>query len=253
MKAPSISRTHKETSLPTRILVVDDEPLVGELIQEVLDSAEIKAHAISDSKQASILIREEKFDAVFLDVRMPAPDGIELARQVRASGLNRTTPIVMITGESDRHVLTRVFEVGANFLLFKPIDRQRLLRLIRVTEGMIQREARQYQRVRVSCKVSLQSGEEQYSGKTLDLSLNGAMVQADRLFSVGSIVQVELELTREKPILRAVARIVRVVGNHCVGLHFEKMSLDESTKLQEFLLPLILAAVEVESTVTPRA
>jgi two-component system, chemotaxis family, chemotaxis protein CheY len=238
--------------LSNRVLVVDDEPMLCELIHDVLTSAEIEAVPISNSAQASALLREEKFDAVFLDVRMPPPDGIELARQIRASGLNQTTPIIMITGEEDRTVLTRAFQAGANFLLFKPIDRHRLLRLIRVTEGMIQREARQYQRVRVGCKVSMQLGQERSSGKTLDLSLKGAMVQAESVFSVGSVVQVELELTREKPVLHAAARVVRVVGNDCIGLHFEKMSLDDITKLQEFLLPLILTEVKVESPVSPR-
>jgi len=238
--------------LPTRVLVVDDEPMLCELIQEVLTSAEIEAQATSSSLQASKILREERFDAVFLDVRMPAPDGIELARQIRASGRNQTTPIVMITGEEDRTVLTRAFQAGANFLLFKPIDRHRLIRLIRVTEGMIQREKRQYQRVRVGCKVSLQSGQQRSSGRTVDLSLNGAMIQADNVYSVGSIVQMELELTPGKPELRAAARVVRVVGNDCMGLHIEKMPLADSAKLQEFLLPLILAEVKIELSVTPR-
>jgi CheY-like chemotaxis protein len=241
-----------ENVVPTRVLVVDDEPMLCELIQEVLTSAEIEAQATSSSLQAATLLREKKFDAVFLDVRMPAPDGIELARQIRASGRNQNTPIVMITGEEDRTVLTRAFQAGANFLLFKPIDRQRLLRLIRVTEGVIQHEKRQYQRVRVACKASLQSGQERCSGKTLDLSLNGAMVQADKVFAIGSIVQMELELTRGKPVFRAGARVVRVVGNNCMGLHIEKMPLAESAKLQEFLIPLILAEVKVELPVTAR-
>jgi CheY-like chemotaxis protein len=217
-----------------------------------LTSGEFEAQATSSSVLASTLLREQKFDAVFLDVRMPAPDGIELARQIRASGRNQNTPIVLITGEEDRTVLVRAFQAGANFLLFKPIDRQRLLRLIRVTEGMIQREKRQYHRVKVGCKVSLQSGQERSSGKTIDLSLNGAMVQADSVFSVGSIIQIELELMRGKPVLRAAARVVRVVGNNCMGLHIEKMPLAESAKLQEFLLPLIMAEVNVELPVPSR-
>src|SRR5882762_10487815 len=102
MKSPNASGGHKEARVPNGILVVDDDPLICELIRDVLESAEIKSQTTCDSQQASILIREEKFDAVFLDVRMP--DGIALARQVRASTLNRTTPIAMITGESDRHL-----------------------------------------------------------------------------------------------------------------------------------------------------
>jgi two-component system chemotaxis response regulator CheY len=227
------------------ILVVDDDPLICELIGDVLESAEITSQTTSDSRHASALIREEKFDAVFLDVRMPAPDGIALARQVRASALNRTTPIAMITGESDRHLLTTLFEAGATFVLFKPIDRHRLLRLLRVSESVIQREARQFQRVKVACKVSMQMAQERSVGRTLDMSLNGAMVCADKTFSVGSMIQVDLELTPGKASLPGTARVVRVVGVDCMGLHFEDVPLDHTKKIQEFLLPLILA-IEAE-------
>ena len=245
MKSPNSSGGNKEAHVANGILVVDDDPLMCELIQDVLESAEIKSQTTSDSQQASILIREEKFDAVFLDVNMPAPDGIALARQVRASLLNRTTPIAMITGETDRHLLTRVFEAGATFVLFKPIDRHRLLRLLRVSEDVIQREARQFQRVKVTCKVSLQMDQQRSLGRTLDISLNGAMVRADKIFPVGSLIQVALELTHGKAPLSGTARVVRVVGVDCMGLHFENVSVDHARAMQEFLLPLILA-IETE-------
>jgi CheY-like chemotaxis protein len=242
LKSPKASIGDKETLVANGILVVDDDPLICELIRDVLESAEIKSQTTSDSQQASILIREEKFDAVFLDVRMPAPDGIALARQVRVSALNRTTPIVMITGETDRGLLTRVFEAGATFVLFKPIDRHRLMRLLRVSEEVIQREARQFQRVKVTCKVSMQMDQGRSVGRTLDMSLNGAMVCADKIFSVGSVIQVDLELTHGKAPLSLAARVVRVVGVDCMGLYFENVPLDHARKMQEFLLPLILAS-----------
>src|SRR5207245_5859018 len=66
--------------------------------------------------------------SVFLDVRMPHPDGIELARHIRSSKLNQTTPIVMITGDEDRNAMMRAFQAGATFFLSKPVDRPRLMR-----------------------------------------------------------------------------------------------------------------------------
>jgi two-component system chemotaxis response regulator CheY len=252
MKSTNASTENKGTLLANGILVVDDDPLICELIRDVLESAEIKSHTTSDSQQASILIREEKFDAVFLDVNMPAPDGIALARQVRASALNRTTPIVMITGESDRHLLSRVFEAGATFVLFKPVDRHRLMRLIRVSEDVIQRESRQFQRVKVTCKVSMQMDQVRSVGHTLDMSLNGAMVFADKTFPVGSLIRVELELAHGKDSLSGAARVVRLVGADCMGLQFENVPLDQARKMQEFLLPLILAIeTEVKIPVGP--
>ena len=204
----------------------------------------MESFAIMDSKKAETHLAQEKFGAVFLDVRMPPPDGIELTRRTRASGLNRTTPIVIITGEDDNAVLARAFEAGANFFLFKPIDRHRMLRLIRVTEDSIQREARRYQRVRTSCKVELECGQERFIGATIDLSLGGMLVRAPCALSVGSTVRVGLELKPGAAPLRVTARVVRVSGDDCVGLQIENAGSDERKRLHEFLLPSILAKID---------
>ena len=129
------------------VLVVDDDPLVCELIQEVLGSEGMECCTLTDSNQAAARLAREKFDAVFLDVHMPQPDGIELTKTMRTAGLNRTTPVVVITGEEDRDVLARAFEAGASFFLFKPINRHRVSRLIRVARDHIQREAQRNQRI----------------------------------------------------------------------------------------------------------
>ena len=231
-------------SVPSRILVVDDDPTVCELIQEVLAAAEMESFALTDSKEAATRITQERFDAIFLDVRMPPPDGIELSRQIRASGLNRTTPIVVVTGEEDNAVLKRAFEAGATFFLFKPIDRHRMLRLIRVTEGSIQHEARRYQRVKASCKVSIECGLERLSGTTLDMSLSGLLVRAPSTLPVGTAVQVSLELKSGSAPLRVAARVMRVSADNCMGLLIENAGREETKRLQEFLLPLILAEID---------
>lgn len=228
--------------MPNRILVVDDDPTVCELIQEVLTSSELRSLAVTESGKVIQLLAMEKFAAVFLDVRMPPPDGIELTRRIRASDLNRNTPIVIITGEEDNAVLGRAFDAGANFFLFKPIDRHRMLRLIRVTARSIQHEGRRFQRVRAACRVSLSCGQEQLLGATVDLSLGGMLVRADRVLPVGSAVRVGLQLQTDEPPLQIIARVVRVSGGDCMGLEIENPESDEeSKKLQEFLLPLILA------------
>lgn len=230
--------------MPRRMLVVDDDPTVCELIQEVLATAEMESFTLTDSAQAATHAAEERFDAIFLDVRMPPPDGIELTRQIRALGPNRRTPIVIITGEEDNAVLARAFDAGASFFLFKPIDRHRMLRLIRITEGSIQHEARRYQRVKTNCNVSLECGQERISGTTLDVSLGGMLVRAPSALPVGSSVQVSLELKSGTPPLRLTARVVRCSVQDCMGLQIEKAEHEEAKRLQEYLLPLILTAVD---------
>jgi len=228
--------------LPARILVVDDDPLSGELICEILRSAGMDASFLTSSTEAAGRLKREKYHAVFLDMHMPAPDGAELARQVRASRVNASTVIVMITGEQDRTVMGRAFEAGVEFFLFKPVERNKLLRLIRVTEGPIERERRRFTRVQLRCRVSLESGSDRLEGTTLDLSLGGALVQSDRTFPLGAPVTVSLELGAGTSPMRSVARVIRMVGTNCMGIQFEKIGPEDSSRLQECLLPLILAA-----------
>jgi CheY-like chemotaxis protein len=240
----AIEGPSSEMSVASRVLVVDDDPAMCELIREVLSSADMEAFTLTDSRQASAHLANEKFSAVFLDVRMPPPDGIELTRQIRASGPNRRTPVVIITGEEDNAVLARSFQAGASFFLFKPIDRHSILRLIRVTEGSIQREARRYHRVKVNCNVSVECGQEQISGRTIDVSLGGMLLQVPYALPVGCAVQVTLEMRSGTPPLRVAARVVRTIGDDCMGLEIENARPEEAKKLQEFLLPVILAKTD---------
>ncbi len=237
--------------MPNKILIVEDDPALCDFIREVLSSAEMEAHAETDTTHAATRLKEEKFDAVFLDVQMPPPDGIELTRQMRVSGLNRTTPVVIITGAEDRGLMTRAFQAGANFFLYKPVDRTRLLQLIRVTQGSIERERRRFRRVKIRCKVSIKLNQDRLDGTTLDLSLNGMLVQAARVLPVGSVVQVRLELPPTTPPMRAAARVVRLVGDDCMGLQLESVGMAESERLQEFLIPLISAAIDGDSPAHP--
>jgi len=98
--------------LPAQILVADDDPLTCELICEILRSAGMEANSVTDSAEAAERLRREKFHAVFLDMRMPPPNGVDLARQVRTSRVNASTVIVMITGDEDRTLISLELEAG---------------------------------------------------------------------------------------------------------------------------------------------
>ncbi|MGA7921026.1 MAG: response regulator [Candidatus Acidiferrales bacterium] len=230
--------------MPGKILVVDDDPVTCELIYEVLTSAELEAHGVTDSCEAAAQLQQHKFDAAFLDVRMPSPDGMQLTRQIRASVLNRKTLVVMITGDTEKQLLTRAFEVGVDFVLFKPVDRQAILRLLRVTRGTMEQHMRRFTRVKACRKVSIESNQERAEGMTIDLSVSGMLVRANRVFPVGSLVQVSVGLDALKPALRGTARVVRLAGDDSMGIEFKNLSASENERLQEFLAPLILKESE---------
>jgi len=165
----------------------------------------MEAVALTDSTAAASRLRTDKFCAIFLDVRMPPPNGIELARQIRASRTNATSVIVMIIGEEDRTVMARAFQAGVEFFLFKPVDRGKLLQLIRATGGSIERERRRFIRIRLRQKVSIDSPQATLNGNTLDLSLGGMLMQTERTFPPGTLVTVNLEIEPGLAPLRSAA------------------------------------------------
>jgi len=228
--------------LRAQILVVDDDAPSCELIAEILRSAGFDASPLTNSREAAERLTKEKFHAVFLDMRMPPPDGLELARQIRGSRINASTVIIMITGEQDRTLMKRAFDIGVGFFLFKPVERNKLLKLIRVAENSIERERRRYTRLPVRCSALLESNGKQLEGATVDISSGGMLVRSYLAFPAGTLVKVKLELKTGSTPLEFEARVVRTIGTDCMGLEFNQLDPKQSARLQEFLLPLILAA-----------
>jgi DNA-binding response OmpR family regulator len=222
-----------------RALIVDDEPKTCEMIQKVLYAAGVDALTLTRSGQAASYLEEGKFDMVFFDLHMSSPDGIELSREMRSKGSNRTTPIIMLSDDQRPSAMTQGFEAGASFFLYKPIDKERLLRLIRATQGRMDHERRQTRRVPFQSKVKLKFGFEEIVCESVDVSLNGMLVRAPRMLPAGSPVQVSMELSqRMKPVVGA-GSVARILGGNQMGIHLDRLSVRESERLQEFLLPLI--------------
>jgi CheY-like chemotaxis protein len=222
-----------------RGLVVDDEPAVCETVKKVLASAGMDVLAVNKSSEATSLLNDGKFDVVLLDLHMESPDGIELARQMRRSGANRTTPLILISDDQRPSALSIGFEAGASFFLYKPIDKDRLWKLIRATHGVTEHEKRRTRRVPIKSKVRLKFGVEEMEGETVDVSLSGLLVKAPRMIPRGSSVGVSLHLSpRAKPFVGA-GSVVRVMAGGHLGIHLGQSSVAESERLQEFLLPFI--------------
>jgi DNA-binding response OmpR family regulator len=222
-----------------RALVVDDEQATCELIQKVLYAAGVDALTLTRSGEAAGYLEEGKFDMVFFDLHMGSPDGMELSREMRRAGSNRTTPIILLSDDLRPSAMSQGFAAGASFFLYKPVDKERLLKLIRATQGRMDHERRQTRRVPLHSKVKLRFGFEELLCETVDVSLNGILVTAPRTLPAGLPVQVRMELSQKmKPVMGA-GSVVRILGGNQMGIHLDRLPVGESERLQEFLLPMI--------------
>src|SRR5215210_5988187 len=86
---------------PRRVLIVEDEEPIRELLTFHLGLAGFACVGVGDGKDALHLLQTEEFDLVVLDVSLPSLDGLSLCRAVRRQGPNHDVPILMLTARSE--------------------------------------------------------------------------------------------------------------------------------------------------------
>ena len=112
----------------TRVLVVDDEPTIREIVVGYLEREGFKTFEAADGNRARELLEREAPDLVVLDVMLPGTDGLELCRWIRSRS---RLPVIMLTArgeESDRIV---GLELGADDYVTKPFSPRELVARVR--------------------------------------------------------------------------------------------------------------------------
>jgi putative two-component system response regulator len=115
----------------TRVLVVDDEPAVTELLRRLLTREGYEVHTAGDGTAGLEAVVAHRPHVVLLDVNMPGMSGIDVCRRIKSDPATRLTPVVMITGMSQRDKRIESAEAGADDFLGKPVDSQELLARVR--------------------------------------------------------------------------------------------------------------------------
>lgn len=103
-----------------RVVVADDEPMTAELLAYMLDHKGFEVERAYNGREALERIREVRPDVVVLDVRMPAMDGHEVARHLRADPELKHVPVVLFSSIDEADVQWKA--AGADLFLQKPLD-----------------------------------------------------------------------------------------------------------------------------------
>lgn len=107
-----------------RVLVVDDEARIREVVQYALEREGFRVHSVDDGAEAIEALERGGFDLVVLDVMLPGLDGFEICRRVRASS---TVPILFLSARSDEIDRVVGLELGADDYLVKPFSPRELV------------------------------------------------------------------------------------------------------------------------------
>ncbi|PWK26358.1 two-component system alkaline phosphatase synthesis response regulator PhoP [Arcicella aurantiaca] len=119
-------------ALPTpKILLVDDDPDIIELLEYNLNKEGFETASANDGIQALEVAKDFKPDLILLDVMMPRQDGIETARQIRQILEFKDTYILFLTARAEEYTEVAAFDVGADDYIVKPIKPRALVSRIK--------------------------------------------------------------------------------------------------------------------------
>ncbi len=110
---------------PIKILIVDDEAGVRELLKDALKLAGFETQAANDGMSALTLLRSYTPDIMIIDINMPLMDGFELVERLRKTGNN--VPVLMLSARADRVDVTRGLTLGADDYVVKPFGLEELV------------------------------------------------------------------------------------------------------------------------------
>lgn len=103
-----------------RILLIEDEELVGTMVRMNLESADYEVRWSKNGLEALALAQTDPFDLILLDISLPGKSGLEILAEIRRSRVG--TPVMMLTARSDVATKVEALQMGADDYLPKPFD-----------------------------------------------------------------------------------------------------------------------------------
>ncbi len=150
----------------TKILYVEDEPFLGRIVKESLESRDFEVHMAVDGTRAMAQFKEARPDICVLDIMLPQKDGYSIAKEIRE--VNHTVPIIFVTAKTQTEDLLKGFESGCNDYLRKPFSMEELIARVTNLIGITRQRAH-------SANASIPIGKYEFSVSRYELKINNTV------------------------------------------------------------------------------
>jgi DNA-binding response OmpR family regulator len=218
-------------SLQSLVFCSDDKIL--RVLRRVLSDLEIRVEQCSDPESAILKLTRQRFEAVIVDCSDEQAAG-QILKSARAAASNkRAVAVAIIDGEK---AVKSAFQLGAHFVLYKPISMERAKGSFRAAHALMKRERRRNQRIAIEIPVVIlgkEGGRQQ--GVTVDLGEGGMAVQVGRFSRNAQPLRVQLTLPGSGYQFDCSAEIAWENTNRQTGLRFIEMPSELRNQLKLWL------------------
>jgi DNA-binding response OmpR family regulator len=159
-----------------RVLVVEDELPIRELLRLHLDLASFEIEEVGDGRAALDRARSSEFELLILDVMLPGIDGVTVCRAIRADGPNKDTPILMLTARDAESDKVLGLESGADDYLTKPFGVREMMARI----GAIMRRNKRATERHDAASTRVMSRDVALDAERREASVRGQQVELTR-------------------------------------------------------------------------
>ena len=157
--------------MTSRILIVEDDPDIAELVARYLDKAGFTAERTASGRDALRAIAARPPDLLILDLMLPQVDGLEICRRVRASEATAGLPIIMLTARAEESERIVGLELGADDYLAKPFSPSELVARVRALLRRAQRGSAPATRAMTYGPIALDTDRHTVSSDGMDVTL----------------------------------------------------------------------------------
>ena len=189
--------------------------------------------AFENLTAATRAVRDERFDAIFIDAMLSGFNREEFLIFVRNSKFNSQAPLIVLTGYQPPQSASRAAPAGVPVLLRPtPEDLRPFLRELRRKLGV---ERRKHRRLSFRTGVTCVQGVRRFNATSVNLSSVGMLLEAAPFLGRGEEFEMRFPLASEDPPIMARARVVRQEGTNRVGVAFQSLDAALRQRLQRFL------------------
>lgn len=219
-----------------KIMVVDDEQVTLKLVRSLAAPLGHTVLTFENYQEAGQRAEQQRFDLALVGMRVPEPEGLELARRIRNSQTNRETTIVMLSDTDNVENLRKAFGEGADFVLTKPLTPGRLRPMLAAMDSSGWNFKRRAARLPLFTEVVCTWDKRKFPMRSMNVSESGMLLQSSVDAEEGQEIGLEFKIAEVGASLNVLARVVRKEGTERVAIEFLGLAPEDRNAIQLYVM-----------------